>query len=515
MKRRVAILLALVMAVAMILPACRAADNGADANVPPAANGTPAAAPETSLIIGMDSDATRLCPFQIIDVYSLTVVANIFDFLVYCDPQGNMHPGLATSWDISDDGLVYTFHLRTGLYFHNGQPVTAEDVKFSIDMSLESPHISTYFEFIDRVEVVDQSTVRLILHHPYGPTIALFSYFGAIVPQSAYEAMGPEEFARNPIGSGPYRFVEWLSGDRIVLEAFEDFRLGRPAIQHLTFRVITDRTTGTIALELGEIDMFINAAYADISTIQANPNLDIIVEPSMMFFYLGVNARREPFDDIRVRQAIAMSLNKDALIYGAMDGHAIATNTLITSGMLGYIPGFDPFPRNIDAARALLAEAGHPDGFSTSILVPEARAIHAQIIQADLREIGIHAEIDVVEFGRFWVDIEAHDFDLVIPGWGYVALDPDLSLYSKYYSASEHNYGALNNPRVDELVIAGRLESDPARRHEIYQELERLAQNEAVYIPLYWRIDSIAFNNNIRNVSIPVDGLHRAVRFSW
>jgi len=469
-----------------------------------------------SLVFGIEADADIMDPTRVGDNITQSLLGNIFEPIVRQDADGNIVPGLADSWDISDDGLEYTFYLASDVTFHDGVPVTVEDVEYTVEMYMASDYTGPYMGFINHCEIVDDSTLKIILDYPYAPCLSTLVMYSGVIRPDFYDADG-NMISREPIGCGPYEFVEWAQGDKIVVKANEDYFREVPPIKNVTYKVIVDKTTAAIALEKGEVDMFQNLANSDLNTIRANPNLDVLVQSSGWFFFLMLNTEVEPFNNIKVRQAIAKAIDKEAMVNELLEGNAEVANSLISKGMSGYIDGFDPLPYDIEAAKALLAEAGYPDGFDTELVVPESRALHAQVIQADLKQIGINVEIKVLEVGTYWDVLEACDFDMSFVRWGYMFNDPDVGIYSLYRSDEviSGNYGQYNNPTVDKLLADARAEGDPVLRDSMYQEIETIVMNDAPDIPIFWSYSNLGYNTAIQNVKIPTADNYMMYRFSW
>ena len=468
-----------------------------------------------SLTIGIDSDAVALDPLRVNDTLTMSILSNVYEPLVRMNNDSEIVPALATKWETSDDGLEYTFTLRTDATFHNGDPITAEDVKYSLEAAVESSYTGPYMNFIDKVEAVDEKTVKVTLQYAYAPFLALCTTYSQVVKEEFYKD-GEVDMAKNPIGSGPYKFKKWAQGDKIEFEAYDGYYQGAPAIKNLTYSIIPNSSTAALALESGEIDMSLNVATADIKAMKDKKGITLLEDPSSAFYFIGMNTNVDKLSDVRVRQAISKSINKQNLIDGALDGYGVPTNTFIAEGVLGYDPDFDPLPYDVEEAKKLMKEAGYPDGFKLSISIPENRSKHAQIIQSDLSKIGIELKIDIIETGKFWDDLENLDYEMMIMGWSYMVMDPDVGYYSLYKKDDmAGNYTGFGNKETDGLLAAGRTETDQKKRAEIYAELEKIVQTAALYVPLYWRVDAVAHNENLTGVKIPPCGLYYVYDYAW
>ena len=468
-----------------------------------------------SLTIGIDSDAVALDPLRVNDTLTMSILSNVYEPLVRMNNDSEIVPALATKWENSDDGLEYTFTLRTDATFHNGDPITAEDVKYSLEAAVESSYTGPYMNFIDKVEVLDEKTVKVTLQYAYAPFLALCTTYSQVVKEDFYKD-GEVDMAKNPIGSGPYKFKKWAQGDKIEFEAYDGYYQGAPAIKNLTYSIIPNSSTAALALESGEIDMSLNVATADIKAMKDKKGITMLEDPSSAFYFIGMNTKVDKLSDVRVRQAISKCINKQNLIDGALDGYGVPTNTFIAEGVLGYDPDFDPLPYDVEGAKKLMKEAGYPDGFKLSISIPENRSKHAQIIQSDLAQIGIDLTIDIIETGKFWDDLENLDYEMMIMGWSYMVMDPDVGYYSLYKKDDmAGNYTGFGNEKTDGLLAAGRTETDQKKRAEIYAELEKIVQTAAPYVPLYWRVDAVAYNENLTGVKIPPCGLYYVYNYAW
>lgn len=468
-----------------------------------------------SLTIGIDSDAVALDPLRVNDTLTMSILSNVYEPLVRMNNDSEIVPALATKWENSDDGLEYTFTLRTDATFHNGDPITAEDVKYSLEAAVESSYTGPYMNFIDKVEVLDEKTVKVTLQYAYAPFLALCTTYSQVVKEDFYKD-GEVDMAKNPIGSGPYKFKKWAQGDKIEFEAYDGYYQGAPAIKNLTYSIIPNSSTAALALESGEIDMSLNVATADIKAMKDKKGITMLEDPSSAFYFIGMNTKVDKLSDVRVRQAISKCINKQNLIDGALDGYGVPTNTFIAEGVLGYDPDFDPLPYDVEGAKKLMKEAGYPDGFKLSISIPENRSKHAQIIQSDLAQIGIDLTIDIIETGKFWDDLENLDYEMMIMGWSYMVMDPDVGYYSLYKKDDmAGNYTGFGNEKTDGLLAAGRTETDQKKRAEIYAELEKIVQTAAPYVPLYWRVDAVAHNENLTGVKIPPCGLYYVYDYAW
>ena len=303
-----------------------------------------------TLVVANGADAKSLDPHATNDAPSSKVTVQIYDRLVEQDDNMNIIPSLAESWEQPDD-VTTVFHLRKGVKFHNGEPLTAADVKFSLDRMKNSPQVSHIIGTVDKVEVVDENTVKVITKQPFG---ALLSHLchptAAILNEKAVKDAG-DSYGQHPVGTGPYKFVSWASGDRIVLEANPDYFLGETPIKNVIFRAIPEATSRTIGLETGEIDIAYDIEGMDKERIREDKNLVFLEEPSLSIDYIGFNTKKAPFNDVRVRQAIASTINVDDIISTVYKGSATKANSLIGPKVFGHSDEAKAWTVDIDKAK--------------------------------------------------------------------------------------------------------------------------------------------------------------------
>lgn len=468
-----------------------------------------------SLIIGIDSDATALDPLKINDTTTMSILSNVYEPLVRMGADNEPVPALATDWEIKDEGKTYIFNLRTDATFHDGTPITAEDVKYTMDQTVASPYTGPYVNFIDKTEVVDEDTVKITLQYAYAPFLALCTVYSEVIPNGCYEN-ADIDMSKMPVGSGPYKFVEWAQGDKIVFEAYEGYYQGQAPIKNLTYKVISDSTTAALALESGEIQMNLNVGTADVESFRSKEGITLLEEAGTAFYYVILNTNVPELQDENVRKAINMAINKQNLIDGANDGFGTATNTFIAEGLPGYRADFNPHPYDVEKAKELMSQSAYPDGFEIALTIPESRSVHGQLLKADLAQIGIDLTIEIVETGTLWETLENMDHQMSIVGWSYVVMDPDVGYYSLYKKDDlSGNYTGWGNDETDGLLLKGRTSTDAEERDKIYAELEEKYQGAAPYVPLYWGTEFCAHHEGLQGVEIPPCSLYNVYGYSW
>ncbi|RMF36837.1 MAG: ABC transporter substrate-binding protein [Alphaproteobacteria bacterium] len=390
------------------------------------------------------------------------VYANIFQGLTRFDSNGGVIPSLAESWDISEDGKVYTFHLKSGVTYSDGTEFEATDVVHSITRAKAPDSTNprkSIFEVIDKVEAVDPLTVRITLKRPKGGFLFDMARGDAVI-------IAPESAATNvtnPVGTGPYRLEDWVKGDKVVLVARDDFWGEKPAITRATFRFISDPTAAFAAMMSGDLDYFpAFPAPENLPQFEADPRFRVTVGTTEGETILSTNNKMPPLDDVRVREAIAHAINRQEVIDGAYYGYGTPIGTHFAPHNPDYVDltalsNYDP-----EKSKALLAEAGYPDGFTTTLKLPPPSYARrgGEIIAAQLAKVGIKVEISNLEWAQ-WLDevYKQTNYGLSIVSH----VEPfDIGIYARkpYY----FNY---DSPEFDAIYAELDATSDPAKRHEL------------------------------------------------
>ncbi|MBI5212197.1 MAG: peptide-binding protein [Nitrospirae bacterium] len=460
-----------------------------------------------AITIGFLADAKRLLPLLASDSASAEITGHIFNGLTKYDKDIKLTGDLAESWDISPDGLKITFRLRKGVKWHDGAEFTSDDVIFTYQ-TVTNPNIPTPYSSIygpvQKVEAIDRYTVRVAYKEPYAP--ALESWGMGIVPKHALEGkdLKSPEINRNPIGTGPYKLKEWVTGQKIVLEAFDDYFEKRPNIDRFTARIIPDTATMFLELKFGGID-FMGLTPPQYK-LQAQTDFfkkyfQKFRYPSFGYTYLGYNLLNPLFSDKRVRQAISHSINKKEIIAGVLMSYGTPCTGPFPPESWAFNPDVKDYEYNPGKAEKLLSEAGwqkNPEGMlerggkklAFTVLVNqgnEARLKTAQIIKEQLKKIGIDMTIKVLEWQAMLHEfIDKKRFEAVIMGWS-LSRDPDI--YDIWHSSKtkegEFNFISYKNEEVDKLLIQGRQTFDIGKRKKIYNRIHEILAEEQPQTFLY------------------------------
>lgn len=431
------------------------------------------------LIIAQDGESKSLDIHQGNDGFSLRANRLIYSRLVEADENMQIHPGLAESWKQLDDKTMQ-FNLRKGIKFHNGDDFTAEDVKFSFERMMNSPRIAFVLPPIERIDVVDDYTVNIVTKTPFGPLLAHLSHPALGMVSKKLLTENPEALKEKPIGTGSYKFKEWIYGDKLVLEKNEDFYdKNERRLKYIIFKNVVEASNRAIGLETGEIDIATPISSVDEENIKNNPKLQLLTKPSISYTYIGMNMTKVPLNDIRVRKAINYAIDKQAIIDVILNGNGKIATSPIAPGVFGFTDKTKNYEYNVEKAKELMKEAGYENGFTTSILVfsGEANTQTAEIVQAYLKEIGIDLKIEIVEVSAYWDMTERGVHNLFLGSWGVVTGDADYGLYAMYHSSAKGGAGNRDfyeNEKVDELLDKAKTEIDPETRKKLYEEAQIL-----------------------------------------
>jgi ABC-type dipeptide/oligopeptide/nickel transport system permease component/ABC-type transport system substrate-binding protein len=382
---------------------------------------------------------------------------------------------LAQSWEISPDGLTYTFHLRRNVKFHNGVPFDASDVKFSLDRARAPGSVNPQkpaLEAIRAVEVVDPYTARLHLSHPDSQLIYVLSWGACIMVEPRSAATN----ATAPVGTGPFRFASWQRGESVTLSRSPNY-WGRPVrLARVTFKFISDPTAAAAAMHAGDVDAFPDyPAPENIAQFRADPHFTVVVGTTEGETILAINNRQPPFDKLLVRRAVSYALDRKAIIAGAMYGFGQPIGSHFPPQDKGYVDLTGLYPHDVAKAKALLAQAGYADGFAATLkLPPQSYARRSgEIVAAELAEIGIRLRIENLEWAQWIAQVFTnHEYDLSI----VTHIEPmDYDIYSR-----PNYYFGYSNPAFDALLAQLKTTSDPARRDVLLGLIQRRIAGDAV-----------------------------------
>ena len=470
---------------AVMLTACAVQGEGSAA---PTATASDEPVSGGTYIVRGAGDPYSFNPDLKVDDWGVVTYQNIFNRLVKQTVSNEVVGDLAESWEFTSDTSV-TFKLRHGVKFHNGDEMKASDVVYSIERAQKSAKVKTFTANIASVTADDDYTVTIKTSIPYAPLMSnLCHTANSIVSQKAAEAAG-DKFSASPIGTGPFKFVKWDSGDKVVLEKNADYFAGTVKPTSLTFKLMSEGSARTIALETGEVDLNLTVAASDAKRISEEDSVKLVTSMSPKIEYVSMNQKEKPFDNALVRQAINYAIDRKSLNTVASAGYGEVTDSVMNKQINGYTDDVAHYDYNPEKAKELLGQAGYKNGFETTILVSgDTRNTEAQLIQANLADVGIKVTIDTAESTAMLEQINNGDYKMFIMSYNNTTGDPDTSLYMLFNSkvpASSGNRSFTNIPEVDQKLEAARVETNADARMKIYAELQKTLTEQAVWVPLY------------------------------
>lgn len=461
------------------------------------------AQPGGALIYARDGDADSLDPQKTTTTLSWQVQGQIYESLTAFDAEGNIVPNLARSWVISDDGKAYTFTLQEGVTFHDGTPVNAEAVKFTFDrfMAEETSNPSkASIGPLTGTEVVDDLTVKMTFEAPFAPLLSfLTDPFAGIISPAAVEAAG-DDFGNAPVGSGPFTFNEWVKGDRIVLDRFEEYKGFHPMYGHegpayleqVIYRTMPEEQARLAALETGEVNMA-EPPLEEVVRLQGDSNFTVNIAPNTgQLVFLEFAVHRAPFDDARVRQAVGFGVDQAALVSIGLNDLVQTTQCTVGPGILGgdaAVCGTAGFSYDPEKAKALLAEAGYGDAplpVTLATWTGGNREDVAQLIQNQLNQVGFDVKLETMDIGSLNARVKAENnttegsgfFDMM--GWAW--FDPDI-LYALFHSPGWVD--GFSNPDLDAMLEEQREMTDRGARLEKINEIQQYLLEQGAMVPLF------------------------------
>lgn len=448
-----------------------------------------------TLKIGLGTEPGDIDPHFASHSSAYAVLEAMFDSLVIADWDGGIVPHLAESWTVRDQRTI-EFSLRPGVVFHNGEPFDARSVKFSLERA-KDPALQTVlraaFDTVEEVQIIDPLTVQVRLSEPDSSLMWNLTRL-AMVPAEYTQRVGDVEFGRRPVGTGPFRFVEWVRDSHVLLEANPDYFAGglkgTPQVERVLFRVIPERATRLAELRTGGLHL-IERISADAVPLARAANLHVVPADSGRFYVAWFDTKKDtPLADKRVRQALNYAVNTDAIVQVLFGGYASTLATPFTSSTLGYRPELEPYPYDPAEARRLLAEAGYPDGFSVTMDVTTGSAQFGEIVAGQLSEIGVRVTLRPLEVSLFnaqWTG--GRTGDIVGASWG-AAGDPQA--YLEMLVHSDGFLSGYSNARADELIAASARTLDADERLALLHELQAVLYDDPAALYLWSTADIYA-----------------------
>ena len=507
----------------------------------PTAAPAPPEAPEAAgpseggtIIVGLQAEPTTLDSQQISDYNSHRAAYGMYDHLLrFKDESTEVEPGLAESWEISDDGIVYTLHLREGVKFHDGTDLNAEAVKFNIERQIDPnhPYHDTgefpYAEFtwgmVDKIEVADEYTVNITLKEIFAPFLNhLAMHPAAMVSPAAIEKHG-RDISIQPVGTGPFKFASWTPGVEVVLEKNPDYWGDPPKIDRVIYRPIIEDQSRLTELEAGGVNFIVNIPPDELARLKGDDRFTVVEQAGMHTWWVAFNHTKAPFDDTRVRQAMNYAVNKQAIVDNILKGTGILAINPLPPVVWSYTDDVQRYDYNPEKAKELLAEAGYPDGFSCVFWIPESGSGMQQPVpmgtamQADLKAVGIDCKIETFEWGTYLdkviVPPEDAEFDLMEMSWIGDNGDPDNHLFillsGEQWPPHGYNMGFYKNDEVDALLREARTTLDRAKRTELYVEAQKLISEDPPWMMIDHETQIVVMDKKIKGFKLHPTGPFR------
>ncbi len=470
-----------VAVLAMTATACSGGGEGVDVG----GGGSGEGGGGAQLVAAIAAEPDQLDPHQTTAYASFQVLENVFDTLVQPDENLEMQPALAESWETSDDQLTWTFQLREGVRFHDGEDFTAEDVVYSYERIIDEELANAYrFESVESVEAVDDGTVEITVRRPTPNLLALIGGFKGMAIVSEQNVTSGD-IGRNPVGTGPFMLDEYVSGDSITLTANEDYWDGAPELGSVQYTFVSEPTVALANLQSGQVQWTDNLPPQQVEALESDDTVETGVVPSNDYWYFAANQAREPFDDPRVRQALSYGIDREAITEAAKFGLATVNQTAIPRTSKWYYD-YAPYSYDPDRAQELLDEAGVED-LTIDLMVTNEypETIQAAQVMADqLSEVGVQLDIRTEDFAT-WLDNQSQgNFDVFMLGW-LGNIDPQDFYYSQHHSEGGNNYQKYSNPDVDRLLDQAGQETDEDRRQQLYDDAVKMIVDDASYTYLY------------------------------
>ncbi|HHX24452.1 MAG TPA: ABC transporter substrate-binding protein [Thermoanaerobacterales bacterium] len=500
---------------------------------------------ERVLRVGVISNPPKLDPVFATDTSSARIIYQIFETLVEYDNDGNVQPLLAESWDISDDGLEYIFHLRKGVKFHDsiegeptangGREVTADDWIWSFNYILDPDTNSPRAYFLDMVKgykdyqekkteqiagitKIDDYTIKVELEYPFAPFLSILAYYTFnVLPKEDIEKHGTEQFNFHPVGTGPFKFEEWIQDDRIVLIKNENYwqkdESGNslPYLDRVELRVVNDLAMQWTEFNLGNLDIIeeVDSPYYD----QAKDMPNYIERPQLGTYYYGFNVTMAPFKDNKaLRQAFNYAIDREALIELVINNRAVPATGLLPPGIMGYDEDIEPkYTYDPEKAKELLAEAGYSNGIKVELTynTHDAHKRIAEALQSQMQQVGIEVSLRNIDWGALLDAADRLEIPFFRLGWVADYPDPDNFLYVLLHTdniGSNGNFSGFSNAEFDELIKKARIETEPAVREELYKKAEAIAREEAPCLYIYHYTTHGLAQPYVKNMRVPFFG---------
>jgi peptide/nickel transport system substrate-binding protein len=504
-KKHFAALFAFIFAIFVTLAGC--GGKSSSTNGGPSSKGNTA----QELTYATTSDAVGLSPILTNDSVSAAVIGQIYETLFVRDPKTmEIVPHLAESYETPDD-KTWVIKLKKGIKFHDGTDFNAEAVKYTFD-KLRDPKTAapraSLLEPVESVEVKDDYTVVIKTKYPYGPLLAALTHTNASIVSPAADQK--QDLMKKPVGTGPFKFVEWVQGDHITLEKNDQYWQGAPKLNKITIKVVPEVTTAISMLQTGDVQFIDNVPSEQLSRLQSMKNVRLIKKDGTPVYYLGFNMKKAPMNELAFRQAVSYAINKDEYVK-QLNGLGIRSNSVIGPKVFGYDKSSEDvaYDYDLEKAKQLIEEHGYK-GTKVKLLVANTANYMkmAEIAQAQLKEVGINAEIESMEWGTFLDTVKQGKYDLAFLGWANSTADGSELLYPNFHS---DNIGAsnrinYNNPEFDKLVEESRMNIDPEVRKQKLKAANEFLLKDAAVVVMNHGVVTAAVDKSVKGLELDPTG---------
>jgi len=486
-----------------------------------AASGAAFAAKDVVLSIGFQPET--LDPYNTNTTITTAVTKTFYEGLFKFDKDLKVQPVLAESYDVSKDGLVYTFKLRSGVKFHDGTDFNAEAAKFVLERVLDQNNKLLRYNQFNRVAKIDALTptyLRITLKEPFGPFInSLAHASAAMISPTALKKWGNKDIAFHPVGTGPFEFVEWKQTEAVRGKKFEGYwKKGYPKVDTIAWKPVLENNTRAAMLQTGEADFAFPIPYEQAALLKNSDKLNVVTSPSIITRFLSFNVLQKPYDNPKVREAIGYAINKDALSKVAFSGYAIPAQGIVPQGV-GYAVKMAPVPYDIKKAKALLAEAGYPNGFESTLWSAYNNTTSQKVIQfvqQQLAQVGIKLQVQALEVGQraekvdTWADPATAPVRMYYTGWSSSTGEADWALRplfaSEAWAPKLNNMSYYKNDIVDSAIAKALVTVDEKEKEALYKTAQEQIRKDLPRLPLVTEENLAAQSKRLSGVFVMPDG---------
>lgn len=512
LQRRVSMASLAIFMTLMILAGCSsqptATPQGAGSQQPSAT-----ASVKDKLVIGLGTNVATADNHKVTGLPAIGVNSQMADVLVRLDEKGNVIPWLAEKWEEADGGKSLILKIRDNVKMHDGNTLTAEDVRYSIERFRKYSIGRSALAVVSSITTMDGNRVKITTKAPFAPLLRTLTYTTiGIYSKAAIEKVGDDNFGESAIGTGPYKLAEFKKGDRMVLEAFDDYWAGKPQFRQVIVRMMPEMSARVLALESGDVDLIDAISPHEANRMAGDPKLQIINPPSSGFVRLNFNTQKGPLTDKRVRKAIAYGIDREAIAQSIFKGMAPVAHSAVPEGAFGYTAEYDEYKYNPEKAKQLLKDAGVPNLTFKLYHSPGRYLLSTEVVeavQAQLGQIGVKVEIVNMEWGAFSDIIRKplaeSETEAMFTWWRSINGDADSAigdLASKFMVPQGNNVAMFKNAEFDRLYDAQQAEPDQAKRLEMLKQMQLVVMDEMPIAPLYQQPNLWAAKKGLKGVKI-------------